>query len=212
MTGSSAGGSITAVVFDLGRVLVEWDPRHLYRTFIPHALADEVAMERFLAEICTPEWNEAQDRGRPFAEGIAEAVARHPEHETLIRAFFDRWGEMVPYQIDGTVEILGSLRDAGVPVYALSNWSMETFPIARSRFGFLDWFDGMVISGDVGLVKPEPEIYHHLCRAYDLDPATSVFIDDAPRNVATAETLGFRTILYRDAATTADALRALGLL
>ncbi len=207
-----ASTPVTAVVFDLGRVLVEWDPRHLYRTFIPHALADEAAMERFLAEVCPPEWNEAQDRGRPFVEGIAEAIERHPGHETLVRVFYDRWEEMIPYQIDGTVEILGSLRAAGMPVYALSNWSMETFPIARQRFGFLDWFDGMVISGQVGLVKPEPEIYQHLCRTYGLEPERTVFIDDAPRNVATAQALGFRALLFRDAPSTRADLEALGLL
>ncbi len=200
------------MVFDLGRVLVEWDPRHLYRMFIPHVLADEDAMERFLAEVCPPEWNEAQDRGRPFADGIAEALGRHPEHEGLIRAFYDRWGEMVPYQIDGTVEILGLLRDAGVPVYALSNWSMETFPIAQARFGFLDWFDGMVISGEVGFVKPEPEIYELLCVRFDLDPAATVFIDDAPRNVAAAEVLGFHALLFTDAPSIRLDLEALGLL
>ena len=121
--------STKAVVFDLGGVLIDWDPRYLYRKL----LADEAAVEEFLATVCTPEWNAEQDRGRPFAEGVAELVERHPEHAAAIAAYRERWPEMVAGDVPGTVEVLADLRAAGVPLYALTNWSAETFAITRSR-------------------------------------------------------------------------------
>ena len=126
--------SIRSVVFDLGGVLIDWDPRHLYRRIFR---GDEAAMERFLAEVCTPEWNEEQDAGRSFAEGVALLQARHPEHRDRIAAFHLRWDEMLAGVIPGAAEILRDVKAAGNPVYALSNWSAETWPIAERRFEFL---------------------------------------------------------------------------
>ncbi len=126
--------STDAVVFDLGGVLVDWDPRYLYRKLFP---GDEAAMEHFLNAIIDGEWNVQQDAGRPFAEAVAEASARHPQHAALIKAFDSRWEEMLAGPIHGTVALLDSLRQRGVPLYGLTNWSQEKFPIARARFDFL---------------------------------------------------------------------------
>jgi 2-haloacid dehalogenase len=134
----------TVAVFDLGGVLVDWNPRYLYRTLFG---GDAAAMERFLAEVCTPAWNDEQDRGRPFAEACALLVRDHPDQRELIEAWPFRFDETMAGPIPGTVEILAELRARDVPLYALSNWSAETFPRAQARFPFLQWFRGIVISG-----------------------------------------------------------------
>lgn len=179
-----------AVVFDLGGVLIDWDPRHLYRKL----LADEAAVEEFLATVCTPEWNAELDRGRPFAEGVAELVERHPEHAAAIAAYHERWPEMVAGDIPGTVEVLAELRAAGVPLYALTNWSAETFAITRGRFEFLEWFDGLLVSGEERVTKPDPAIFQLLLDRFGLDPTATVFVDDSEANVAAARRLGFDAI------------------
>jgi 2-haloacid dehalogenase len=181
-----------AVVFDLGGVLIEWDPRHLYRKL----LADEAAVEEFLATVCTPEWNAELDRGRPFAEGVAELVERHPEHAAAIAAYHERWPEMVAGDIPGTVEVLAELRAAGVPLYALTNWSAETFAITRGRFEFLEWFDGLLVSGEERVTKPDPAIFQLLLDRFGLDPTATVFVDDSAANVAAARRLGFDAIRF----------------
>ena len=186
--------STKAVVFDLGGVLIDWDPRYLYRKL----LADEAAVEEFLATVCTPEWNAEQDRGRPFAEGIAELVERHPVHAAAITAYHERWPEMLGGGIPGVVELLAELRAAGVPLYALTNWSAETFGIARERFEFLDWFDGVVVSGEERMVKPDPAIFRLLLDRFGLGPEGALFVDDSPANVAAARELGFDAIQFRD--------------
>ena len=191
----------TSVVFDLGGVLVDWNPRYLYRRLFQ---GDEAAMERFLAEVCTPAWNDEQDRGRPFAEACALLVREHPDHRELIEAWPARFEETMAGPIPGTVDLLAALRDRGTPLYALSNWSAETFPRAQARFPFLDWFDGVVISGALRIAKPDPAIYRHLFERHALRAEDTVFIDDAPRNVAAAAALGMRAIRFTDA----DALRA----
>jgi 2-haloacid dehalogenase len=199
---------VSAVVFDLGGVLIDWDPRYLYRSLFD---GDEVAMDRFLATVCTPEWNRGQDAGRPWSEAISTLVAAHPEHADLIRAFWDRWPETLGDAIAPTVDVLADLHAAGVPLYALSNWSAETFPIARPRYPFLDWFDGIVISGEVGAAKPDRRIYDALIERHDLDPASLVFVDDVPANVAAAEQLGMRGLTFTSAAALRRDLAALGL-
>ena len=181
-----------AVVFDLGGVLIDWDPRHLYRKL----LADEAAVEEFLATVCTPEWNAELDRGRPFAEGVAELVERHPEHAANIAAYHERWPEMVAGDIPGTVEVLAELRAAGVPLYALTNWSGETFAITRGRFEFLEWFDGLLVSGEERVTKPDPAIFRLLLDRFGLDPAATVFVDDAEADVAAARRLGIDAIRF----------------
>ena len=184
--------AVKAVVFDLGGVLIDWDPRYLYRKL----LADEAAVEEFLATVCTPEWNAEQDRGRPFAEGVAELVERHPVHAAAITAYHERWTEMLGGGIAGTVGLLAELRDTGVPLYALTNWSAETFVIARERFEFLAWFDGVVVSGEERLIKPDPAIFRLLLDRFGLDPGTTFYVDDAEANVAAAAALGFDAVRF----------------
>jgi 2-haloacid dehalogenase len=197
-----------AVVFDLGGVLIDWDPRHLYRKL----LADEAAVEEFLATVCTLEWNAEQDRGRPFAEGVAELIERHPAHADAITAYHERWPEMLGEAIGGVVELLAELRSGGVPLYALTNWSAETFGTARERYEFLDWFDGVVVSGEERIIKPDPAIFQILLDRHGLDPAATVFIDDSPANVAAAGRLGLDAVTFTDPGQLRRDLAARGLL
>jgi 2-haloacid dehalogenase len=199
---------LTTAVFDLGGVLIDWDPRHLYRRLF----ADETAMEAFLNEVATQEWNAEQDAGRPWAEAVATLVARYPDHRGLIEAFHGRWPEMLGGPIDGTPDLLLELRTAGVRLYALSNWSAEKFPIARRRYPFLEWFDGIVISGDVGSIKPDPRIFEHLVARYAIEPGAAVFIDDSAVNVEAADRLGFIALRFVDAPSLRRDLEELGLL
>ena len=200
---------MSAVAFDIGGVLLDWNPRHLYRALFD---GDEEAMEHFLTTVCTPEWNAHNDRGRPLAEGVALLSAEHPEHAELIEAFVSRWPETVAGPIDGTVQLLAELIERGTPVYALSNWSAETFAEARARFEFLEWFDGIVISGEEGVIKPEARIFEILCERWDLRPATTVFIDDTAANVDAARELGFQAIRFHDPPRLRAALVDAGLL
>jgi 2-haloacid dehalogenase len=197
-----------AVVFDLGGVLIDWDPRYLYRKL----LADEAAVEEFLATVCTPEWNAEQDRGRPFAEGVAELVERHPVHAAAITAYHERWTEMLGGDIAGTVELLDELRDTGVPLYALTNWSAETFGIARERYQFLEWFDGVLVSGEERMIKPDPAIFRLLLDRFGLDPGAAFYVDDSPANVAAAGELGFDAVRFTGPEQLRRDLEARGLL
>jgi 2-haloacid dehalogenase len=191
--------SCDTVVFDLGGVLIDWDPRHLYRTLF---CGDHAAMERFLSEVCTPAWNQQQDAGRPWAEAVAVLQEQYPEYDELIRAYRLRWSEMVAGEIPGTVAILRALHAAGTPLYALTNWSQETFPIAQQRFDFLSLFRGIVVSGSERLVKPDLAIYRLLVERFDLNPARCVYIDDSATNAAAATLLGMHAIRF----TSPDAL------
>jgi len=204
----SSPSPITAVVFDLGGVLIDWDPRYLYRELIE----DEAEMEHFLATVTTPEWNRAQDAGRPWAEAVEELAQHHPERRELIEAYWLRWHETLGDAIQPTVAVLDELRGTGLRLFALTNWSGETFPVARPRFPFLEWFEGIVVSGDERLIKPDPDIFHLLIERYGVDPETTVFIDDAADNVAAAHALGFRAIRFVDAPTLRADLRRLGVL
>jgi 2-haloacid dehalogenase len=183
---------VKAVVFDLGGVLIDWDPRYLYRKL----LDDEAEVEEFLATVCTPAWNAEQDRGRPFAEGVAELVERHPGYAAAITAYHERWPEMLGGAVDGAVEVLAELRAAGVPVYALTNWSAETFGVARERFEFLEWFDGVLVSGEERMIKPDPAIFRLLLDRFGLDPEATFYVDDSEPNVAAADRLGFDAVRF----------------
>ena len=196
-----------AVVFDLGGVLLDWDPRHLYRKLF----ADEASMESFLANICTPAWNERQDGGRPFDEAVAELAPKHPDKLHLIHAWRERFSEMIPGALDGTVDVLRELKSRGVPVYALSNWSAETFPSQRPRFPFLAWFDGIVLSGAEGCMKPDERIFRILLDRYELAVDETVFIDDNPKNARAASALGMHGIHFRSAEQLRAELAGLGL-
>jgi 2-haloacid dehalogenase len=184
------------VVFDLGGVLIDWDPRHLYRKLLP----DGDSIEAFLAEVCTAEWNYRQDAGRTIAEAVAELSARHPHHASLIAAYYERWEEMLGGPIEESVALLEELDRAGVPLYALTNWSRETFPIARRCFPFLARFRGVVVSGEERAAKPDPRIYRILLERYALDPAACLFVDDVARNVEGARAAGMEGILFTSAA------------
>lgn len=196
------------VVFDLGGVLIDWDPRHLYRELFD----DPDEMESFLAEVTTAEWNAHQDAGRPWAEAIELLVAEHPERRELIEAFHRRWPEMLAGEIPGTVDVLADLRAAGVRLVALSNWSAETFPTARERFDFLGWFEGIVISGAVGVNKPDPRIFEYLVERFEIDPAAALFIDDSQANVDAARAFGLSAIRFTDARALRRELVRLGVL
>jgi 2-haloacid dehalogenase len=182
-----------AIIFDFGGVLLDWNPRYLYRKLFEN---DNDAVERFLDEIGFVEWNTEQDRGRLFAVAVDELCKRFPHHAHLIRAFDERWGESIAGPIVGTVEILGELKQAGFPLYALSNWSAETFYRIRHEHPFLDWFDAILISGEVKLIKPDPRIYALLLEKIGRKAEECVFIDDSRANIAAADQLGFETILF----------------
>ena len=186
---------IDVVVFDLGGVLVDWNPRYLYRQLFD----DADAMERFLTEVCSPEWNERQDAGRPWREGVAELIACHPDQADLIAAYHERWPETLRGEIAETVDVLQELKALGLRLYALTNWSHETFPVARRRYEFLDSFEGIVVSGEEKVIKPDPAIFHRLVTRYDIAPSHAVYIDDSPRNVAAAAGLGFHALRFVDA-------------
>jgi 2-haloacid dehalogenase len=190
---SSAAHRRSVVIFDLGGVLLDWNPRYLYRKLIP----DEAACEQFLAEVCHPEWNVQQDGGRSFADAEAEAIARHPDKADLIRAWLPRFDEMVPTAIQGSVDILERLHARGIPLYALTNFSGETFRPTLKRFPFFARFRGIVVSGDEKMLKPEARIYRLLCSRYGVRPEDAVFIDDSQKNVEGAAALGIHGIHFR---------------
>jgi 2-haloacid dehalogenase len=198
---------IETVAFDLGGVLIDWNPRHLYRRL----LDDEAAIERFLAEVCTPEWNATLDNGHSFADGVAQLVREHPEHAGLIEAYRSRWPEMLGGCFPETLKIMRRLRGEGIPIYALSNWAAETFAATRDRFPFLDEFDGILLSGQVGVGKPDPAIFRLFLVRFGLTAESTVFIDDNPANVAAARSLGLQALLFENAAQIRLELQALGL-
>ena len=202
------GPTPTTAVFDLGGVLIDWDPRYLYRQLFE----DPDEMESFLAEVTTAEWNAHQDAGRSWAEAIELLAAEHPERRDLIEAFHRRWPEMLAGAIPGTVGLLDELRASGVRLLALSNWSAELFPIAQEQFDFLDWFEGIVISGTVGVNKPDARIFEHLIERFAVDVSASLFIDDSSANVRAARALGFVAVQFTEAMALRAELVRLGLL
>lgn len=185
--------TIEAIIFDFGNVLLEWDPRHVYRRYFPN---DDAAMEKFLHEVNFMEWNAQQDKGRSFAEGVAELSWQFPQYSQLIRAYYDNWKDSIGNHLEGTVEIMKRLKAAGYPLYGLSNWSAETFPLMRDKFDFFDLLDDIVISGEVGMIKPEPEIFEHMLERIGKPAGACLFIDDAAANVEQAQQLGFATIHF----------------
>jgi 2-haloacid dehalogenase len=207
VSGRQALTRVDTVIFDLGEVLIPWDPRTLYRKLIP----DAVEMERFLAEVCSPDWNARQDRGRSLVAGTAELVAAYPQYEPWIRAFYDRWLEMLGGSIRGSEELVRELKAKGFRVLALSNWSGETFPLARPRYPVLEEFEGIVISGPEGLIKPDPDIYRLLCERYRVVPERAVFLDDSLANVEGARAIGMQAIQFHSPLQARAALAALGL-
>jgi 2-haloacid dehalogenase len=183
------------VLFDLGAVLIDWNPRYLYR---PLFNGDDKAMEHFLTEIAPSWWNLEIDAGKTFDQAVAERVSVHPDHAEMIAMWRDGWEKMLRDEIAGSVEILAELRGKGHRLHALTNWSAETFPIARRRFGFLQWFEDIVVSGEVGLAKPDPRIFALTIERCRLDPRRTVFIDDSVRNVEAGRNAGMHALQFRD--------------
>jgi 2-haloacid dehalogenase len=196
-------------VFDLGGVLIDWDPRYLYRKLFD---GDTEAMDEFLATVCTQSWNEQQDAGRPFADASSSLKLVHPNQAPLIDAWFRRYDEMLAGPISGSVDILTELNARRVLLYALSNWSVETFPAALKRFEFLTVFRGVMLSGEVKLLKPDPRIFKLFLKTFAIDPALTVYIDDRKPNVEAATACGMHGILFTDAAALRTELISLGLL
>lgn len=174
------------VVFDIGGVLLDWDPRYLYRKIFD----DPKRMEWFLSEVCTPAWNLEQDRGRPWTKAIAERIALYPDHADAIRAFDERWVETVSQPLIGNVAVLETLRTRGVPNYAITNFSAEKFEVASGAFPFLKGFDGAIVSGAEQLLKPDPAIYRLLLDRYGLAAGDCIFIDDVAKNADAARAIG----------------------
>ena len=198
----------SAVVFDLGGVLIDWNPRYLYRQL----LGDVDAADAFLDEIGFAEWNANQDAGRPYAEAVEELAARYPSRRELVEAYPARFAERLGGEVQGTAAVLRDVVDAGIPTYALSNWPAETFHHALARFEFLSWFDGIVISGVEGIAKPDPRIFDIIAARYALDPTTTVYIDDSPANLRAAAAKGFGIIAFSDSASLRRSLAELGVL
>lgn len=198
---------IKGVIFDLGGVVVEWDPMLLYRKLF----RDEGGAADFLARIGTPEWNEKQDAGRTLADGTAELLARFPGWEKEIHAYYGRWIEMIGGLVPGTGAVIRELKAAGVHVFALSNWSRETFPQVADRFEELRLFEQIVLSGYHGCAKPDARLYRIALERFAMPAQSLVFVDDSPRNVAGAEAAGIRALLFTGADKLRSDLCALGL-
>jgi 2-haloacid dehalogenase len=184
---------VSTIIFDFGGVLMDWNPRYLYRKLFND---DTCAMENFLAETDFAGWNVQQDRGRPFAAGVAELSEQFPQYAGMIRAYDERWEESIAGPIQPTVDIVHELRQAGYRLHGLSNWSDEKFQIARAKYEFFGWFDTILVSGSVGLLKPDPRIYVLFLERIRRVAAECLFIDDSEANVAGARQIGFETIRY----------------
>lgn len=186
---------ITAIIFDLGGVLIDWKPEYLFSKIF----GNESEMRQFLDTICTGEWNEEQDAGRTLKEGTELLVKQFPEHAESIRAYYSRWEEMLGGSIEGAVEIFKEIKAGGkYKTYALTNWSAETFPIAQQKYDFLNWFDGIVVSGAEKMRKPDPLFYQLILERYQLQAEQVLFIDDNLRNVKAARDLGIESIHFKN--------------
>lgn len=198
--------TINTVVFDIGNVLIPWEPRWLFRKLLP----DEAAVELFLSEVEFDQWNAQHDAGQRFAHGIAQHSAAFPQYQHLFKAYFERWEESIGDPIHGSVTLARKLREAGYRTLALTNFSNETFPRAVQLHPFLNEFEGIVVSGDEKLMKPDPAIFRLLCERYAVEPAHAVFIDDSLPNVEGARRIGMHGIHFRSVDQLLEELDALG--
>ena len=188
---------INTIIFDLGGVLIDWNPMYVYRNYFE---SDE-KLHYFFEQICTHDWNEEQDAGRSISEGTQLLIQQFPEWEQPIRDYYGRWTEMLGGPIEETVEVFRDLKEAGrYKMYALTNWNQHLFEIALVRYHFLHWFDGRVVSGEEKTRKPFPEFYERLLQRYQVDAAKTLFVDDNIRNVKAALALGIDSIHFTNAA------------
>jgi len=200
---------IDTVVFDIGGVLIDWNPRYLYRKLFK----TEEEIDWFMTNICTSEWNDLQDAGRSFADATEELVRKHPEHEIPIRAWYGRFPETISGAIQPTVDVLSKIKQKKEhKLYALTNWSAESFPWALDNFEFLHWFEGIVVSGTEKTRKPFADFYHIMFNRYNIDPARAVFIDDNAKNIKGANEVGMNTIHFKSAGELEKELKELGVL
>jgi 2-haloacid dehalogenase len=197
-----------AIIFDLGGVLLDWNPRHLFKKMFTDNQAE---LDYFLECVCPPEWNTALDAGYSFKRAIEEKTIQFPEYQPYIHAYWTRWEEMIKGQFDQTVDILSQLKTQGYPLFVLSNWSAETYPLVSQRFEFLNWFDQIILSGEEKLVKPDPAFYQLLLRRINYQADQCLFIDDSKPNIEAANLLGFHTILFTSAENTTHQLQQLGI-
>lgn len=198
---------IRHIVYDIGKVLIHYDPDLPFSRIIP----DPVERRWFFDNVCTSDWNIEQDRGRSWEEAEALLIADFPEHEQSIRAFRENWHEMVPHSYDDSVALMEGLVEAGHDVTMLTNWASDTFREARGRFGFLEKPRGVTVSGDVGLIKPDRRIYDLHVETFGLDPKASLFIDDSQKNVNAAIDAGWQAVLFTNAKTLEADLERLGI-
>lgn len=206
--------SIDAVLFDVGNVLIEWDPRHLYRNIFTteDGAADEERVSWFLTEICTTDWHVQHDLGRTPAEQIAALASQHPEHTDLIRTFYDRFQDMIPGAIEPMVAAKRQMKAAGTLIYGLTNFGVETFQQTCQRFDFLNEFEDVVVSGAEGLKKPDPAIFEICVNRFGITPERTLFIDDSAANIDAASALGFETHLFEGPDACLAKCRTLGLI
>lgn len=187
--------AITTIIFDLGNVLVDWSPMHVFGNYFE----SEEKRNYFFENICTPDWNEQQDEGRSIVEATLELIQKYPDWEQPIRDFYGRWTEMLKGPIHGSVQIFRELRDSGkYKTYALTNWQAGLFDIALVRYDFLHWFDGRVVSGEEKMRKPFPQFYQKLLDRYHVKASEAVFIDDSLRNIKAAEEMGIKSIHFQN--------------
>lgn len=200
---------IDAIIFDLGGVLIDWNPSYVFDKMFK----DEEQKKHFFENICTSDWNEKQDAGRSLKEATEELVVKHPEWTKYIEAYYGRWEEMLGGPIHETVEIFKQIKESGkYKLYALTNWSAELFPIALERYEFLYWFDGRVVSGEEKMRKPFPEFYQLILDRFQLRIEETLFIDDNLRNAEAAEALGLKTIIFKSPSQLKEELAKLGIL
>jgi 2-haloacid dehalogenase len=200
---------IDAIIFDLGGVLIDWNPAYVYDKMF----TSEDQKRLFFEKICTPDWNEQQDAGRSLKEATDELLEKHPDWKEYIEAYYGRWEEMLGGPIHGTVDIFKQLKASGkYKLYALTNWSAETFPVALDRYDFLHWFDARVVSGEEKMRKPFPEFYQLLLDRFQLTAEETLFIDDNLRNEQAAKEIGLQTVHFKSPAQLKEDLRQLGIL
>ena len=198
--------SVKNIVFDFGGVLLDWNPRYLYRDYFN----DDKEMEHFLADICNSDWNNLQDAGRPFAEAVKLLQDKHPEYSEAIRMYDEQWSKMLKCEFPESIDLLKKLKKAGYGIYGLTNWSAEKIGIAFARYDFFDLFDGIVVSGEEKVVKPDPKIFHILLERYGLKADECVFIDDNLSNINTAKLLSFNAIRFDNIKNVKETLQEMG--